>query len=127
MTDTELTANAAHERHVPADAENFGRLAAQLELEAYRPGTPAWLVASLMDQAQSYRDAQAAAMNRDAERRLGDWNAAHQAELEDQARFIDAYPLANILLERSRRPRWTAYLLTAVAIALAAALLILSH
>ncbi len=30
---------------------------------------------------------------------LRDWTAVHQAELEDQARYINEYPLANILIE----------------------------
>ena len=34
--------------------------------------------------------------------KLDDPQAVLQAELEDQARFVNAYPLANVLMERPR-------------------------
>jgi hypothetical protein len=34
---------------------------------------------------------------------LRDWTAVHQAELEDQAHSINAYPLANLIMEKRRR------------------------
>jgi hypothetical protein len=34
---------------------------------------------------------------------LRDWTAFKQAELEDQARYVNEYPLANLIMERPRR------------------------
>jgi hypothetical protein len=34
---------------------------------------------------------------------LRDWKTVHQAELEDQAHYINSYPLANVIMERPRR------------------------
>jgi predicted nucleic acid-binding Zn ribbon protein len=58
---------------------------------------------------------------------LRNWTSVHQAELEDQARYVNEYPLDNLIMERKHRRMNNTTLFLVFTLILYAVLLVIFH